>query len=279
MSEIYRNSINKGISLDLAGAFINSASITRDGTVTSGEVSGNVVLIPFSITSNDGPFEIEWNFSVASEDYNLTESHEVVTPLFTKSDLEHDSDLGTLTADQAKRLESLVRKIVEAYTGQAFGLRKGYTLAYGSNNSTLTLSERVASLDDSGYRVASGGYALFSSQRISDDVNIKVPAQEEAFYNHVHGISTSAGKFRSGTRYRVYGTFGWTVVPEDVKLAALALAEEFSCDESLWKDRYIKAIRAADWRFDFSEQAFAGTGSVTADHLLAKYIVNRAVVI
>lgn len=279
MAEIYRNSVGKGIALSVPGATPTSALLKRAGESVVGQMSDSTVLIPFSITSNDGVFEIEWTVDVAGDSHVITETHEIVTPVFSKSDLFLDSDLNTLTDEQVQRLESLVRKVIEAHTGQTFGLRKGYTLAYGSNNSTLTLSERVASLDDSGYRVSSGGYALFSSKRVSDDVNIKVPAEEEAFYNRVHGVSTSAGKFRSGTRYRVYGTFGWTAVPEDIKLAALALAEEFSCDESLWKDRYIKAIRAADWRFDFSEQAFAGTGSVTADHLLAKYIVNRAVVI
>ena len=75
------------------------------------------------------------------------------------------------------------------------------------------------------------------------------------------------------------GAFGWESIPSDIKDAAMLLAELFSCNEATWRDRYIKAIRAADWRFDFDGRAFEGTGSVSVDRLLEKYTVNRFAII
>ena len=280
MSEIYRNSIGKGITLNIPGVTVTSAVIKRGDQTINGTVSDNAVAVPFSITSSDGPFTIDWSFVVEGQTQTIQETHEVVTPLFTKDDLAYDTHgLGKLTDDEVKRLESLIRKVIEAHTGQSFGLRKGYLYAYGKGGNVLKLSERIAELTDKGYRVSNDGFSIVSPVSNGDGYNIKVPAEEEALYNSLHGYPTTNYSFKEGLRYKVSGSFGWSSVPQDIKEAALLLAEQFSCNESLWRDRYLRAISAADWRFDFQDAAFVGTGSVSADQLLAKYTVTRAVVI
>lgn len=276
MAEIYRDSVGLGITLDIQNATVTKVVFKRDGVDTDGVHAGSTASLPYSITSMDGPFQIEWTYSVEGLPYTRVETHRVVTPLFKADDLAYDTALNSLSADQVVRLESLVRKVIESYTGQTFGYRKGYVLALGRGDNYLALPERAISLDDTGFNSVAGGFIVRPKSNGSlVDPNIKVPAQEEAYY---YGYPQN-GTFSSNATFKIYGEFGWTTVPQDVKEAALILAEDFSCDESMWRDRYIKSIRAADWRFDFNDGAFAGTGSLAADQLLAKYVRVRAVVI
>jgi hypothetical protein len=86
-------------------------------------------------------------------------------------------------------------------------------------------------------------------------------------------------RFVDGVEYVVEGVWGYQDVPGDVKQAARLLVQDYSCDESLWRERYIDSVRAGDWRFEFNAQAFAGTGNVQADQILSGYRRATMVVI
>lgn len=276
MTEIYRDSVNLGISLEITGATVTGAVLRRDGVDTVGVISSQAVALPYEITRMDGPFQVEWTYQIDSSTYTRVDTHRVVTPLFIKSDLSYDAGLSSLTDEQVVRLESTVRKVIEAYTEQTFGYRKGYVIARGSGLDYLSLPERMISPDDTTYVGVNDGWAVsFAGSSSVIDPNIKIPIEEEAYH---YGRPTNR-TFSVNTQFIIYGEFGWREVPSEVKEAALILAEEFSCDESIWRDRYIKSVRAADWRFDFTAGSHIGTGSLTADQLLAKYVVNRMVVV
>lgn len=276
MAEIYRDSVGLGINLDIPTATVTKVVFKRDGVDTEGVFSESTASLPYEITRMDGPFQIEWTYSVEGVEYTRTDSHNVVTPLFKAADLSFDASFAALSDEQVARLESLVRKVIETYTGQKFGYRKGFVTAIGRGDNFLNLPERALSLDGTGLNLIAGGFAIRpASTGTYGDVNIKVPAQEEAYF---YGYPKT-GTFASGVTFTIYGEFGWSSVPEDVKEAALILAEQYGCDESLWRDRYINSIRAADWQFNYSTAAFSGTGSVAADQLLAKYVINRVTVI
>lgn len=276
MAEIYRDAVGKAVTLGVAGAVVTKVEFKRHGEVLHSTTTSPAE-IPYAVTHEDGEFDVVWTYTVAGESYSRTEKLRVVTPLFTAEDLAYDSALNSLSAEQVVRLESLVRRIIEAYTGQTFGYRKGWVISRGRGDNYLISPERVISVDSDALQVSSSNYTVTRTSVNYNvaDVNIKVPAEEEAFF---YGVTPSRN-FSNGTTYKIYGEFGWASVPDDVKEAALLLAEEFSCDESVWRDRYIKSIRAADWRFDFVPGAYTGTGSLSADQLLAKYVVNRATVI
>jgi hypothetical protein len=278
MDEIYRDSTDKAAVLGIAGATVTSVEFKRDGDIVSTAV-GSTVPIPYKITQMDGPFLVVWNYTIGADTYTRTDEHVVVTPLFNKAELvADDPDFSVLDDDQVVRLEGNVRRIIEAYTGQTFGYRVGKVVVWGSGDSILNSPERIIELSTgwAGYRTASGGFTIERIGTGGSNLNIKVPEQEEAAYYGYNFNTTTFGKNRG---YVLSGEFGWRSVPTDVKQAALLLAELFSCDESMWRDRYIKSIRAADWRFDFIDGGSDGTGSVMADQLLAKYVVNRMVII
>lgn len=281
MAEIYRDATGKALTFGVATATVDQVDFAREGATVASytsadpEVSGLSVLIPYAITRSDGAFEVTWTYTVDSTSYTRKEEHFIVTPLFTEAELTAwDSDFSTLSATQVIDLEKKVRKVIETYTGQTFGYREGLSIMRGSGT-FMNSTERIISVTSitdyyGGWMITESKWGMFSTNTNLPDsgLNVKIPIQEEALY---YGTGVTPG-FETNTFYEVEGEFGWLSVPENVKQAALLLAESFSCNESLWRERYLKAVRAADWRFDMHDSAFVGTGSVVADQLLQPYI-------
>lgn len=289
MAEIYRDDATKAAKLSVVGSSAVSAVFVKDGiSMPAGAVVTDAVSIPYAITFRDGDFDVVWTYTVGGVVYTRTDKNTVVTPYFTATELSaYDSDLGTLTSDQVIRLERLVRGIINVCTGQSFGMEVGSTVCYGNNDSILTSEKRIVSITSiaevitptvvftNHYRAMEGGYALERVDPVVDQT-IKVPAFEETIFDR---FANRQDIFINNRAYIVTGVFGWDAVPYDANLAAMHLAGEFSCDESVWRDRYIKSIKPEGFDMDFRSDAFLGTGSVIADQLLGKYVANKLAII
>ena len=278
MSEIYRDATNQAVQLGVTGASNVSAVFTKNGSTSTAIVSGDIAQIPYEVVYTDGVVTVHWTYTVDGKVYNRDEQISVVTPLFTKQELvDDDAQFAVLTDDQVVRLERFVRLIIQTYTGQNFGQERGSVTVYGNGTSVLQSPKRIMSLDNmwAGYKLTDNGFGVEDISRRSDAYDVP----------NITGVIYSPYPYSKGTtfvnnqQYILTGTFGWPSVPEEVKQAALILAGEFSCNEATWRDRYIKSIRAADWRFDFDGRAYNGTGSLTADQLLDPYVMNRMAVI
>jgi hypothetical protein len=281
MSEIYRDTVGKSIELGIAEAEEVAATFVKNGIETEASVIDTAATIPYSVVADGGEVVVDWTYTVEGKEYNRLDSFTVVTPLFTQEELvNYDTQFTALTSDQVVTLERFVRLIVESATGQSFGQERGKMTLYGNGTSILQSPKRIISLDGyfsgAGYKVVSDGYGVEVYRGLLPSGAIVGNMAGGPIYDPYPYSGTS---FRNNFRYEVSGFFGWRSVPEEVKQAALILAGEFACDESTWRDRYIKSIRAADWRFDFNSQAFSGTGSLSADQLLSKFVVSRMAVI
>lgn len=288
MTEVYRDSINRTVELVVPGATVTTVKIIRDDLDTLISPAASVVTVPYSTTNMDGEFDVEWTYTVDGNVYIRKERHAVVTPYFTQTELvNHDPDMSILTAEKVVKLERLVRGVIDAFCGHNFGLERGIIVAYGTGGSVLHLSKRVEAIVSIGlydtplskfgvaFRAVNQGYGIELSG-YSADASIKVPAYEEQTYAYTLPMGSV---FRENASYLVEGVFGYHSIPSDVKLAALLLAEMFSCDEELWRDRYIQSISGEGFSFTFKSDAFVGTGSVTADQLLGKYVANKLAII
>lgn len=297
MNEIYRDSVSATATLNIPGATLVDVHFERDGnTIAAGSVTttaeGLSVGIPYEITHMDGEFSVVWNYSMDAKDYVRRESLSVVTPLFTKTELvDSDSDFGTLTDAQVVKLERLIREVIERYTGQTFGFREGTLDLYGNGTKVISTSgtrvTSITSLTPYGYvspvgyeyggRLINDGYSIIKT--VPNDYSIK--ADDTSVYESLIGYHLGYGNtvFPNGARFTLTGRFGYDSVPQPVKDAALQLAQTYSCDEHVWRDRYVKSMRAADWRVDFQQESYNGTGSLLADQLLAPYIVSTMVVL
>lgn len=256
-----------GLSFTRPGANVTRVEFLRGEKIVESVPSASSVQIPYEILHYGGSFVVRWTINVGGKEYVETEMHTVVTPVFTQSELvAHDPDFGSLSAAQVKRLEALVRQIISTYCNQKFELEYGVSRLVRTSPISWRSSKRVVSIADAVYSIGPDHYSVYNLDTYtSKGYNVKIPIEAEAYIEGWHPSSIQIVKV-------VEGSFGWIAVPEEVRTAALALAESFSCDESLWRERYIKSIRAADWRFDYSEQTFASTGSLLADQLLAPFV-------
>lgn len=285
MREIYRDAVGETVELGITDATSATVEFYRDGTL-KGAASSSPATIPYSLTHMDGEFTAKWSYVVAGDAYSRSQSFKVVTPLFTEDELTgFNSQFVSLDSEAVVRLERLVREIIESYTGQSFGYREGTLKVSSSRTGTvLQTNERVISV--AGVNIS--GLALpypVAYRPIKTGFGIEAAGGgwDGSTYSTVGPItdpyaSQKAG-FVSGRDYVITGAFGWEAIPTDIKDASLLLAELFSCDEASWRDRYLKSVMAADWRFEFDGRAFSGTGSVTVDNLLSKYVVGTMAII
>lgn len=283
MTEIYRDTAGKVLTLGIAGATVTAVKFVRNGTDIPATPSGNDVVVPYSLTYLNGEFDVVWTYTHNAVSFVRTDRHNVVCPYFTQAELvENDPDMSTLTTTQVIKLERLVRGVIDHHAGQNFGYEAGTIKEYGTGDSVLRTSKRVLSITsialalypdlplEAQYRVLDSGFVL---ERVEPDAEYTVKTDNQ-------DSSVPFGSaFRNNSPYLVTGYFGWYSIPYDVNLAALILAEQFSCDETLWRDRYIKSIRGEGFDLEFRSDAFVGTGSVTADQLLSQYVVNKLAII
>lgn len=283
MGEIYRDSVNKAVTLDITGATVMSAKFKRGTQEYTGTVSGSSALVPYTITRVGGDFQTVWTYSISGNQYTRTDNHVIVSPMFTKDQLvAWDADFSMLTDEQVVRLEKTIRAVIEYVTGQKFNYEYD-TIAFRGNGSRLVgLPKRLVEAD--GIVDGSGGLidAFVKSGNDGWTLNAEQgPTWVDAMTstNPIRNPYKAYGIFKNDLTYTISGYFGYTSIPEDVILAAKILAEDYGCDESLWRDRYIDNIRAADWRFEFNGRAFSGTGNVKVDQILQKYTLGRMVVL
>jgi hypothetical protein len=284
MSDIYRDSVDDTVELGVAGATINSVTFMRHGKVVS-TATTSPAQVPYAVTHVDGEFSVLWEYEVDGNTYSRSEDYKVVTPLFTSQELkDFNEQFNVLTDQKVEVLERLVREVIEAITGQSFGYEEGSYTTWGGGDTVLLTDKRVLSVTSIGYgqygllpytyRPIKNGFGIEKDGELWDGSTYTTAGPMRSPY----ALHSSSG-FQNNTRYTITGTFGWSTVPREIKDAALLIAELFSCKEASWRDRYLKAVTAADWRFDFDSRAFTGTGSVTADRLLEKFVVGRWAII
>jgi hypothetical protein len=165
-----------------------------------------------------------------------------------------------LLDQQVKEMENSVRLIVENYTGQKFNLEHGTRSARGLSELTLLLDNSVT-IDTISPPLAADLYSKFTH------LNIKQAPPEE-YRPGFDGVIRVPRDYYRNTLYTVTGTWGNEEVPAAVQEAAMILISEYSCNEVLYRDRYLQSISYGDSRFQFNDRAWAGTGNAKADQLL-----------
>ena len=300
--EIYRDSTTARVLLPAPaevepdGDTIDIKALSADGTLlhtfdTVIRVSnGFVVNLPWRLTRKEGEYFVDWDFTYVETDG--VQQHlkhrtlvQVVTPILSLAEVKEISEFEEYT--DIIDIERQVRYAIQSYTGQNFGRFDAQIALRGRGDYSLQLPYPLLQIGDvkssvngfpfyaSSLRVSEGGWAL-TLRDYEYYGSIKSAPPEEAldFYvstGVIRAPSIHRPHFRENHDYVVRGEWGFYDVPGDVQQAARMLIADYSCDEALWRDRYIDSIRAADWRFEFNKQAFSGTGNVQVDHILDTY--------
>jgi hypothetical protein len=136
----------------------------------------------------------------------------------------------------------------------------------------------VSIVGDGWYLAPEGGGAYIPPVKSDNDGTNN---SQIAGINHKFGVPIrvpswmrqGAGFLRQD--YYITGTWGWKFVPSEVKEAARLLVNDFASGDTIYRDRYLTSMTAADWRIQFNSGAFAKTGNVRADQLLSNYVLTR----
>ena len=233
--------------------------------------------VPLEFINYCGKFNVKWTYEVDGVEHVENQQHDVIQPLFTPDELRaFDGDFANSSDNDIKRLERIVRGIIETVTGQSFELSYGVETVRSHNGGTLVPPKRVVSLD--GY---SGYVAGVKSAVESDGWIIRAYSPMEyttKMYANPIRDTYLTNAFKEGT-YRIRGEWGYRSVPERISLAAMLLAQEYGCRESAWRDKYVEQMKNVDWTVTFNPGAFAGTGNIKVDQILTSYTLNKLVVI
>jgi hypothetical protein len=227
-----------------------------------------VVYVPYQYTNRNRTLRLEWYYTIGSTQVVRSDEVYVVTPYV---DFNHVQDLG-FSADSSDpgyksykelvRAERYARKQIEQYTGQNFYLYddlNDYLLLDNLNNiNNLNYDVRIS---ESGY-----GIRIDRSSVIDNTVYVANGMVPPSIYD-------TTGVFQTNVPYKVQGKFGWDKVPDDVELAAIELMKDYFTKDQVWRNKYIKNISTFDWDFEYTSEAYAGTGNAYADRLLADYVM------
>ncbi len=290
MAEIYRNSLQY-ITLDIIGGNADArptavcSHTAHDGALEVlnepeqiNDVERWTAVLSFAHTQEVGEFEVLWSFGITDVPVTKVDNFEVIVPLVDNSDIRAELELGTdVTNATIVLAERRVRKLIEAHCDQNFMPENKTVIVRGNGDRYMRLPQRLISVTDIvdtrmavpwvGYVVASDGWMLHRVDGYYyDSATVTAPIYAPPQY----------GGYRHGwpqdVEWAVTGRWGWETVPTKVKEAALVLLEQRLCAQSAYRDNYMSSMKAADWRFDFFQEAIQGTGNVVADQLLAEYV-------
>jgi len=281
MNEIYVDTSERlslvinslGIKTDADGQV--NVSLTEAGSTTpiftsiaikDGSTPGTYYFdVPQNLVKLEIVIKVVWSFTLKGIASQKTEILSVVTPyVYPYEFIEHNPST-TLTVPEITDLERTARAIVNAFTGQKFGQRKETVRLYPGSTGALEIRGAIVRVNSvTSYGNNNVGLIMPFSvvvPSLADTWEIKLERTNRASY------------------YMVEAIFGYDFVPFEVALATRMLMGDMSCDDSVYRRRGIQAVRAADWRLDFHDIAFRGTGNVDVDLLLSEYRFRGMVII
>lgn len=261
---------------------------------TVGAIPGGYrVTLPFSLVQTDRTFDVRWKFDYvegsAIKTYNSVTEVEVVTPIIPLSQL--TSLLDDVSEEDRREAEAVVRRIVEVYTGQSFGKFYGTKDVNGNDGTELALPNPLISFssvsdyqfnyEPSIFLIRGEGWFLTGAPGAYWEIKNAPPEEVlDTFNNVIYAPGTVKKRdFEFCNTYTITGYWGYDSVPVPVVQAAKMLISDYACQDSSYRDRYLQSMKAADWRVQFTQAAYDGTGNLKADQLLNPYKLTNMVVI
>lgn len=251
--------------------------------------TGYTAVLPLHAVQHNRTLELRWELTYLEPSdpviYELSRRVivEVVTPILSKAEIRAiDSNVFDTNAE-IERIEKAVRHVIQAYTGQEFGLRVGRETVRGEGGSALRSPRRIIELNKVNGLVGGANFSVDPEGHIVRYLPWGVPpvkADAHGLHMHTGGVIHNPNHVKwqswlSNQNYVLEGRFGWEEVPAPVKEAAKLLVNDYACADSQYRDRYLTSMTAADWRIQFNSGAFLRTGNVRADQLLSEYVITR----
>lgn len=264
-AELFRDDVKIGDTLDL---------VISNGVVT--------VSVPYKAIRHDGHLVVFITAVSGADTFTNRYVLDVVTPILSLDSVSEIIGTG-VTPEKARETERAVRVIIEAFTGQRFGLGQSVERVMGRGDDRLQLPKKlityrsilVAGVPISAITFAVTGDGWFLEAISPEWLEIKEAPPEELWPVVVNGpIRVPAwykAKFNDNQTYTIDGLWGWESVPTDVEDAARLLVNDYACNQAAYRDRYLDIIKSSDWTLQFNARAWEGTGNARADLILGQY--------
>lgn len=258
--------------------------------------------IPYAITSRPRKLKLHWKYSINSSSHGQYTNVDVVTPYCNLNEAIEDLNISTDSSDpnyksyhELQMAEKYARKVVEDFTGQEFYLFDDTIVVYGDGSDILTLPMRI----DTIYQVYADDALLIDDLEKINNWGMQPVVSETGFAIRINRASLVDNTvyvangmvppsvndinlstiFAKNVRYKIVAKFGWRSIPDEVEQATIQLMGHYFAKDRLWADRYLKNISTFDWDFEYSDEAYKGTGCAYADKLLSEYTLSSMLLI
>ena len=249
--------------------------------------------VPYDLTDRNRTLKLVWQYTVDNTLITKADEVEVITPYVDFNHVQDlgfsmdSSDPGYKSYKELLRAEKYARKQIEQYTGQSFYLYDDVYSLNGYDSDTLPLPAKIYQL----HELYANDVLLLDTLNNINNWNYNVELSTTGYGIRINranmldntvytangmippSIHDGSGVFRSNVTYKVQGRFGWERVPQEVELAAVELMKDYFSKDTVWRNKYIKNISTFDWDFEYTSEAYAGTGNAYADRLLADYVM------
>lgn len=257
-----------------------------------------IVNVPYQYTQRNKTLRLQWEYSVSGTPVIRSQEVFIVTPYVDFTNACGCLGISTDSSDpnyksyrELIRAEKYARKQIEEYTGQKFYLYDDVYVVYGYDSDILPVPAKMYEL----HELYGKDILLLDTINDIDNWNYLVEISESGYGIRINraslidntvytangmvppSIHDSNGIFQSGIPYRVQGRFGWEKVPDNVELAAMELMKDYFSKDTMWRNKYVKSISTFDWDFEYTGDAYTGTGNAYADNLLADYVLTTKV--
>lgn len=238
------------------------------------------VTIGQDITGDYEAKTIEWDYVVDGKTVTTPrEFLSVVNPYVRFNEFKLMYPGTTLDYSEFKLVEPVVRKVIETYCNQTFTRSDAESFSVlGQNSDSLPLPRQIISLDsvsvlDPAVDSAGTETPYEITEYVTFDNDDRWHIRRLTSYASTRAMTPTNRRslFKYPMRYRITGSWGWDMVPEDVVRAAAILVNDYECADAKYREKYIANIRAGDWRMEFTATGDETTGNANADMILSRY--------
>lgn len=293
ISDVYYDIFKNGILTDATGNV--TVSLYKNGvklidSAVATKITGNVgkysYTLPVTVTvgssaigivTEEGEIELDWTFSIGSNTLTIKDFYSVVIPY---SPWSYFNDVGTISYADYLECERVSRYIINSYCGQAFGLKNTTFAIEGNGTDSLRLPWRLIALTDINWidkNVLRPGRTIGSPNPIWEIGSDGWMLRYQPNRITIDPVYNPASTFSRNMLYNVQGVWGYTGVPGPIEEASKILTANYICQDHKYRDKYLQSIKMGDWRIQFHDLAFVGTGDATVDKLLVDYRVYPGV--
>src|ERR1044072_171699 len=246
------------------------------------------VLLPLTVTIDDevipvttkeGILEVTWNFTLSSNSMSVIEYYDVATPYSEWAYFQ--SSTGPSYVDYLE-CERVSRFIINSYCGQEFGQEETVSAVEGHGTIALALPRRLQLLNSVTYiynPVVRSGQVIGSTGPAWEIFAYGWTIRQQPYpceYN-LDPTYSHDSRFRRNRTYNIDGLWGYASVPGPVVEASKILTADFLCREAKYRDKYLANITTGDWRLEFVDGAWQGTGNAKVDQLLLDYRLSPGI--